>query len=74
MAWKLSQQAKHITIITSDKDTDWIETETEEIYNNTGLVINTSNNYKSVVISSEVLINYGNVFELYTYEGLNVAL
>lgn len=70
MAWKLSQQAKHITIITSDKDTDWIETETEEIYNNTGLVINTSNNYKSVVISSEVLINYGNVFELSTYEGL----
>jgi len=70
MMWKLSQLAKYITIITSDVNTGWIESEAEEIYNNTGLAVNISNNYKSTPINSEVLINYGNVFELSAYEGL----
>jgi len=70
MTWKLSQLAKYITIVTSDEDTSWIESEAEEIYNNTGLAINITNNYKSTTIKSEVLINYGNVFELSEYEGL----
>lgn len=70
MTWKLSQLVKFITVLTSDEKTDWLETETEEIYNSTGLAISVSNNYKSVTINTDILINYGNIYELSNYEGL----
>ena len=70
IVWRLSPLVKYITILISDKETAWLDSIVEEIYNITGLSVGVSNNFNTTVINSDVLINYNNVFELNSYQGL----
>lgn len=70
MLWKLPLLVKYITILVTSEKTLWLEHEIENIYNSTGLAVNVVSNYKSVLPNIDILINYGNLFDLNEYKQL----